>query len=104
MGAIFYDCQVIYPERLCLENMLLAEKYGAIILNYAKAVDIKQKKSKNWEITFLDTISNIKYVIKSDFIVNVSGPWVDSICQIINPDAPKKIGGYQRKPHNCEKI
>jgi glycerol-3-phosphate dehydrogenase len=92
-GAIFYDCQVIYPERLCIENMLLAEKFGAVILNYAKAVDIKLKKSKNWEITFLDTISNIKYVIKSDFIVNVSGPWVDSICQMINPDAPKKIGG-----------
>jgi glycerol-3-phosphate dehydrogenase len=92
-GAIFYDCQVIYPERLCLENILLAEKYGALVLNYTKVVDIKQQKKKYWEITFLDTISNIKYLIKSDFIVNVAGPWVDSICQMVNPEAPKRIGG-----------
>jgi glycerol-3-phosphate dehydrogenase len=92
-GAMFYDCQVVYPERLCLENIVMARKYGAIALNYTKVVDIKLQKRKVVGLTFLDVVSNLKYDVACEMIVNVAGPWVDSICQLTKQNLVRKIGG-----------
>jgi len=42
-ASMYYDCQVTYPERLCLENILQAKKYGAEIFNYAEVIKIKKE-------------------------------------------------------------
>lgn len=35
-GALYYDAQAVYPERLALENVLSAREYGALILPYTR--------------------------------------------------------------------
>jgi glycerol-3-phosphate dehydrogenase len=92
-GAIFYDCQIIYPERLCLDNILMAEKYGATVLNYCKVSQIHQQKNKITGVSFIDTNSGIEYSVKTKIVINVTGPWVDSIINLVIPDSVKKIGG-----------
>ena len=92
-GAIFYDCQIVYPERLCLENILMAEKYGAIVLNHCKVTNIHHKKNKISGVSFTDNSSGINYDVLAKVVVNVTGPWVDSIIDLALPDSVNKIGG-----------
>lgn len=92
-GALFYDCQIIYPERLCLENILMAERYGAAVLNYCEVINIHHKKNKITGLTFIDKISGVEYSVSCKVIINVTGPWVDSVIKLVKPDSENKIGG-----------
>jgi len=92
-GAIFYDCLVLYPERLCLDNILMAEKYGAIVLNHCEVVNIITKRNKISAVIFRDNLSGLEYKVLCKVVINVTGPWVDSIIKLILPDSVNKIGG-----------
>jgi glycerol-3-phosphate dehydrogenase len=37
---LFYDCQVAFAERLCLENALSATEHGAFVINHAKVTGL----------------------------------------------------------------
>ncbi len=41
-GAIYYDAQVSYPERLCIEHAREAAQLGAKLANYAEVVSIER--------------------------------------------------------------
>ena len=74
--ASYYDCIVEYPERLCIEIALSAEKAGAFISNYSQVTDCK-KESDNYKILFYDVINNKKHTVNSKFLINATGPFVD---------------------------
>lgn len=105
-GVFYYDAQASFVERIVLENILTAERHGAICLNHAEVVEIKVKKQSKQFIAkglrFKDHLNFKRPVdIEADQIINVSGPWVDQINTKIReenaypiPKALKpKIGG-----------
>lgn len=97
-GSVFYyDAQVPFVERLVLENILTAEKYGAICLNHCEVTEIITSKAKDEYIVsglkFKDLLKSIYYTIEAKYIVNLSGPWVDKINQLISNDIPQEIAG-----------
>jgi glycerol-3-phosphate dehydrogenase len=67
-GAIFYDCQ-IQSARFVLENMWDASRYGAIVLNYARA----QRRPDGMLIT--DTISGDSFPVRAARVVEATGAW-----------------------------
>lgn len=92
-AAIYYDAQITYPERLCVENAIMAKSNGAIVLNHAEVVGIEFDSGNISTIKFLDKLTGKANKVKGKYIVNVSGPWVDLLCGLTSKDIKKQIGG-----------
>lgn len=102
-GAQYYDGQVPYAERLCLENILSAQEAGAVTLNYTEVLEIERQGDRITSILCKDTLTEEKFNLKVNsqaVVINTAGPWVDKVCKLgveNNQEAPigntKKIGG-----------
>jgi glycerol-3-phosphate dehydrogenase len=102
-GGQYYDGQVAYAERLCLENIISAQQAGATVLNYVEVTQLNLQGNRVTSLSCQDRLTDQKFIIKDTeqaVIINTSGPWVDSICQLgvkDNQTVPigktKKIGG-----------
>lgn len=80
----YYDAQVSFAERLCLENILTAEKSGATCFNYTEVseVNFEYRDGKYWaeSVKFKDLLDlKTTYTASARHIVNLSGPWVDGV-------------------------
>lgn len=74
-GGIYYDCQT-NDARLTLANIRDAATNGAIVKNYTEVARI-HNHAKGVEIETQDTLSGEKQIYTAEFIVNVTGPWLD---------------------------
>ncbi|MFQ5822890.1 MAG: glycerol-3-phosphate dehydrogenase [bacterium] len=92
-GFVYFDCQITYPERLCLENILLAQEAKAEIHNYTEVTDLIWEDNYIQGIKVRDTISGEESLVYGRYVINASGPWVDEILKLQNPKAEKKMGG-----------
>lgn len=83
-SVVFYDCQMLNPDRLTLAVVQAAQEKGVLVKNYTELVRIKTKtaNSGNPEITELllkDKINNVEYRASAKFYINAIGPSVDQI-------------------------
>ena len=102
-GAQYYDGQVAYAERLCLENIISAQAAGAIVLNYIEVTQLQRQGDRLTAIVCRDALTGNELTIKGHnktIFINTSGPWVDLVCQLgveEGQNAPigntKRIGG-----------
>ena len=72
--AIYYDAWISYPERLCVELVLDAERHcsDACALNY-----VRVQGSNGETVVLEDEISSRRVEIKPRIVVNASGAWID---------------------------
>ena len=77
---LYYDCQVPFPERLCVETAISAAENGAIVLNHARVTVILKDGNTVKGAKFQDTLSGKEYQVSSRMVVNAAGHWMDSIC------------------------
>lgn len=92
-AAEYYDAQVVFPERICLENILMARQNDALLLNHSKVINLELADNKILEIEFLDLLSQNKYKARGKIVLNASGPWVDSLCELMDRKIKQKISG-----------
>ncbi len=92
-GAFYYDSQITFPERICLENAIMAKEDGALVLNHAEVTALNVDSAKVSEVEFVDRLTQKTYKAKGKVVLNVSGPWVDSLCGLTKTEIPRKIGG-----------
>ena len=74
-AAVYYDCQVEFPERLVLENVLSAKEQGAEILTYTHVT-----KLGDGVIEFVQQGHDVK-IVSGKAIVNATGPWIDRVLE-----------------------
>ncbi|HSB80107.1 MAG TPA: glycerol-3-phosphate dehydrogenase/oxidase, partial [Candidatus Methylomirabilis sp.] len=91
LGAGYYfDDLLLFPERLCLENVLSARRWGASVVNYAEVTRITSREpraasrepraaSREWDIGVRDVIGGGGVRVTARVVVNASGPWVDDL-------------------------
>ena len=83
-GAQYYDGQVTFAERLCLENVLSAQNAGASVLNYVEVMELDIKDSRISDVVCKDKLTGESFTIsgsKDAVVVNTAGPWVDHVCK-----------------------
>jgi len=87
--ATYYDASISYPERLCLELILDAEKLNtkSHALNYTSLVSAEHN-----HVTIRDELSGDIYTIEPQIVVNAGGAWIDAINQYLN-QSTHYIGG-----------
>jgi len=90
-SALFYDHQIILPERLVIENIIAAREAGATVMNYTGAEKIEEI-TDGVVVTTRDTLSGSAGTYRSRVLINAGGPWVDQV---------RKAGGIDGKKIIC---
>jgi glycerol-3-phosphate dehydrogenase len=89
-SALFYDHQIMMPERLVMENIIGARQAGAAVLNYVRAEKIEETNT-GITVTARDALADRAHVFRSKVLINASGPWIDSVRRAGNIDSRKII-------------
>ncbi len=85
-SALFYDHQIIMPERLVIENIIAAREAGAVVRNHISAEKIEETND-GVVVTARDGLSGTTEIFQTKVLVNAGGPWVDQV---------RKAGGIDR--------
>ena len=74
-----FDDLLLFPERLCLENVLSAARHGARVLNYCQVEAFIPGARGLDGVQVRDLLSGQVQAVKARTIVNCAGPWVDRL-------------------------
>jgi glycerol-3-phosphate dehydrogenase len=77
-SALFYDHQILMPERLVMENIVSAREAGATVLNYHRVEKIEETGSAI-TVTVRDTQGGGVKLVRSKVLINAGGPWIDQV-------------------------
>ncbi|HSB73223.1 MAG TPA: glycerol-3-phosphate dehydrogenase [Candidatus Methylomirabilis sp.] len=104
-AGYYFDDLLLLPERLCLENVLSARRWGASVANYAEVTGIqrrapsaerrvasarRQGSSGEWEIEVRDAVGGAAARVTARVVVNASGPWVDEVRRLAGVDGGRR--------------
>ncbi len=89
-SALFYDHQIMMPERLVIENVVSARTAGAAAHNYTRVEKIEETEA-GIVVTARSALSGTVRLYRSKVLVNAAGPWIDSVRQAGAIDSHKII-------------
>ena len=79
-AGYYFDDLLVFPERLCLENVLSACRHGARAFNYAEVEDVlRDTHGAPAGVRVRDLLTNRVVSLHARVIVNATGPWVDRL-------------------------
>jgi len=92
-AATYYDGQVEWAERLCVENALSARDRGAEILTYARVEQFVIEDGKIRGVQFVDVLDGGQHRAFAPMVINASGPWVDEVLKGVGQPTRRLLGG-----------
>ena len=79
-AGYYFDDLLLFPERLCLENVLSACRHGARAYNYCQVVElVRDAGGAVAGVKARDLLTGTVATLRARIVVNASGPWVDDI-------------------------
>ncbi|MFN3299407.1 MAG: FAD-dependent oxidoreductase [Sediminibacterium sp.] len=85
-GILYYDGQFNDAE-LCIELAHTAERYGATVLNYTKAVGLIKEKDIIVGVELEDTLGAARRTVRCKCVINATGVFTDAVLQMDDPNA-----------------
>ncbi|HCL3680303.1 TPA: FAD-dependent oxidoreductase [Pseudomonas aeruginosa] len=78
--GVFEEYMYAWPERICVDTALDAERRGARIRTYAEVENIAPA-AEGWEVTLCERAPECigRVRLKARLVVNAAGPWVDRV-------------------------
>ena len=90
--ATFTEYQLNWPERICIDAVLDAERMGAMVRNYTRA-NLKSRDNGRWNIELVDTLNGETADASAKSVCIMAGIWIDKVIKTAKPDAPRKTFG-----------
>jgi glycerol-3-phosphate dehydrogenase len=90
-GALYYDAQIAYPERLCVDNLLDAAAHGAQVANHARVVAFLRDGERIAGAVVEDALTGDRHEVQARFVVNAAGPWADAVATTAYPPLGPKL-------------
>lgn len=78
-GAVWYDAQVVSPERLVLSLLRAAVGRGATVANYLAAERLLVERDRVRGVEACDVVTDRRVFLRADVVVNFAGPWADAL-------------------------
>jgi glycerol-3-phosphate dehydrogenase len=79
-AGYYFDDLLVFPERLCLENVLAACRMGARAFNYAQVTEVvRSPKGAITGVRARDLLTGRVATLGARILVNATGPWVDEL-------------------------
>src|SRR6266404_9238701 len=75
-AGYYFDDLLLYPERLCLENVLSPRRHGARAFNYCEVEEFVHGRRGIEGVKVRDLLSGQVQLVRAATIVNCAGPWV----------------------------
>jgi glycerol-3-phosphate dehydrogenase len=91
-AARYYDAQVVFAERLVLENLLAARSAGAEVKTYSEVREIRTCDGRVDSVVYRDKRGD-DHQIGIESLVNASGPWVDEVLKTAPRSIRRLVGG-----------
>jgi glycerol-3-phosphate dehydrogenase len=99
LGAAAYtDAQLVFPERLVVENALAARRAGATICTWTRVEQILVENRTVTGVTVVPASAGRRETIAAPLVVNAAGPWADRVMATL-PGAPRRLLGGSRGSH-----
>lgn len=92
-GAVYYDAQVEFAERLVLENALSAVAHQASVLTYARVDKLIVEDGRVRGVDFANELTGERQSSRGEIIFNAAGPWVDQLLRKAGAASSQLIGG-----------
>jgi glycerol-3-phosphate dehydrogenase len=90
-GAGYYAEYRTDDARLTLEVLKTALNYDAKIINYIEATQFIYEENRVVGATVRDNFTNECFDIKAKYVVNATGPWVDTLRQTNHTKTSKRL-------------
>lgn len=90
-GAVFFDAQVEFAERIVLENVLSAVAHNATVLTHARVDDLIFEDGRVRGVELTDELTGRCRSMRAEIILNAAGPWVDRV--LAGTNSEQLIGG-----------
>ena len=79
-AGYYFDDLLVFPERLCLENILSACRLGARAFNYAQVAELtRDQRGMITGVRVRDLLTGRVVTLGARIVVNATGPWVDEL-------------------------
>ena len=87
------DRQFWWPERICIDAVMDAQRLGAVVRNYTEASGLERSAAGGWQVRLADTLSpNDTAEVSGKALLNMAGPWIDRLNRMTGQDGvPRKI-------------
>jgi glycerol-3-phosphate dehydrogenase len=100
-SGYYFDDLLLLPERLCLENVLSAQRWGTAVYNYAEVVGIRNIEPRatsheprsdrgSWEVDVRGVLDGSAARVRSRVVVNAAGPWADEVRRLAAVDRGRR--------------
>jgi glycerol-3-phosphate dehydrogenase len=78
--ATYREYIIDWPDRLCVDAALDAERIGADIRLFTKATIREQNSSGEWIVTLTERQGQVE-TVAAPIVLNIAGTWIDSVNQ-----------------------
>ena len=90
----YYDCQIAYPERLCLQTLQEARQMGAEAVSRAAVTELQFGENGAVRgVIVRDEELGASHAITAGVVVNAAGPWVDDLLERGGERTSRLLGG-----------
>lgn len=90
-GAGYYAEYRTDDARLTIENIKTSLDFGVIALNYVQVDDFIYDNEMIAGVKAKDVSSGTKFNIKSKYVINAAGPWVDELRKVNNSSKGNRL-------------
>jgi glycerol-3-phosphate dehydrogenase len=91
--AGFTEYQFEWPERICMDAVLDAERLGAVVRNYTPAIRLR-REGEHWRIALADALdATTTAEVTATLVLNMAGIWIDRVNRVTSEAAKRKITG-----------
>ena len=92
--ASFREYQFNWPERLCVDMALDAERMGGTIRNYTAVSGQRRNGDGGWTLDLQDAReAGATATVTAKLVLNTAGIWIDRVNRAANADARRRITG-----------
>jgi glycerol-3-phosphate dehydrogenase len=79
-AGYYFDDLLLFPERLCLENVFSACRHGARAYNYCQVLEVvRDARGAVAGVKARDLLTGTVATLGARIVVNAAGPWVDDL-------------------------
>jgi len=86
-SSIYFDCQIISPERLTLAVIKSAVANGAKVANYAKVTSFIRNNGEVLGVNVTDRLTGESHQFNAKVTINCAGPWADIVLNFASTES-----------------
>ncbi|MCK1732320.1 FAD-dependent oxidoreductase [Bradyrhizobium sp. 142] len=91
--AVYREYEFDWPERVCIDCILDAERMGAVVRNYTMATLGRRRDDGTWPIQIADRLDGTTAEVRASIVINLAGIWIDDVNACAEPKAGRRVLG-----------